>query len=45
MNAQDAFKTWMLKVEIIGGAACLLVFVVCVAMAIVLIAKSRKREE
>ena len=44
-NAQDAFNAWLLKVEIVAGGTCLLFFAVCLAVAIIFIAKSKKRDE
>ncbi len=44
-NAQQAFQTWLLKMEIIGGSVCLLIFIVCIAVTLVIIATSRKKEE
>lgn len=45
MTARDAFEAWLLKIEILGGASCPLIFAVCVAVAIVLVARSRKKDE
>jgi hypothetical protein len=44
MNAREAFEAWMLKVEIVAGGVCLLIFAVCLAVAVVLIAKTRRKE-
>jgi len=45
MYAQDAFKAWLLKMEIIGGSACLLIFVIVLAVTVVLIVNFRKKRE
>ena len=45
MTAQQAYQAWLLKVEIVAGSACLLIFVVCLAVAVILIANSRKKRE
>ncbi|MFN0020151.1 MAG: hypothetical protein ACKVP0_17970 [Pirellulaceae bacterium] len=39
-NAQQAFQAWLLKLEIIGGSACALIFVACVIVAVVIILSS-----
>jgi hypothetical protein len=44
-TAGDAFEAWLLKIEIVGGAFCLLIFAVCVAVAVVLVARSRRKDE
>ncbi len=45
MNANDAFEAWMLKVEIIAGGVCPLIFGICLAVAVILLAKSRKQDD
>ncbi len=44
-TAQDAFNGWLLKVGVVSGGTCLLVLVVCAAVAVLLIANSRKKRE
>ena len=44
-NAQQAFQTWLLKMEIIGGSGCLLIFVVVLAVTVVLVVNFRKKRE
>ena len=45
MTAQQAYQAWLLKVEIVAGGACLLIFAVCVAVAVILVANSRNKRE
>jgi hypothetical protein len=44
-SAQQAFQTWLLKMEIIGGSACLLIFVVVLTVSVVLVVNSRRHRE
>jgi hypothetical protein len=41
-NAQQAFQTWLLKMEIIGGSACLFILVLILAVTAVLVVNFRK---
>ena len=44
-DAQQAFQSWLLKMEMIGGSACLLIFVVIVVVAVILVVNFRKKRE
>ncbi len=45
MSANEAFEDWLLRVGVLGGGACLFVFVVCAVVTIVLVAKSQRKND
>jgi heme/copper-type cytochrome/quinol oxidase subunit 2 len=44
-SPEQAFQAWLLKMEIIGGTACLLIFVGVLAVAVILVVNYRKKRD